>query len=67
MIKESLNKLRQIKLDIKQAIEKKGGVIDGSFDSYADSIAKIPIGDFLVPAGTKFAYSNLERFPDNYV
>lgn len=67
MITDSLQKLKQIKTDIKDAIIRKGGDANDDFTTYAESVANIPVGEFIIPEGMRFSRSSIERFPKDFV
>lgn len=67
---DKLNKLLETKEAIKQAIIDKGGTVGDVFAEYPTAIQNIQggggSGTFVVPAGMKFAYSNVEEFPEDW-
>lgn len=66
MITDSLNKLKEIKSDIKEAIINKGVEVGDKFEEYAAGIDQIKGGKFVVPEGMKFAYSKISEFPEDW-
>lgn len=66
---DKLNKLLETKEAIKQAIIDKGGTVGDVFADYPTAIQNIQSGGsgpFVVPAGMKFAYSDIEEFPEDW-
>jgi hypothetical protein len=68
MITDSLNKLKEIKSDIKEAIINKGIEVGDKFEEYAAGIDSIKGGTLkvVIPNGMKFAYSTVTSFPDEF-
>lgn len=66
MIADSLNKLKEIKSDIKQALSSKGVEVGDKFDEYADGIEKITEGTVKIPEGMKFSDSLIKEFPNEF-
>ena len=64
---DKLSKLLETKEAIKQAIIDKGGAVGDVFAEYPTAIQNIQTGSgpFVVPAGMKFAYSDIEEFPED--
>lgn len=67
MITDSLNKLIEIKSDIKDAIINQGVEVGDKFEEYAEAISQIEGAEtkFVVPAGMKFGESTFTEFPSN--
>ena len=67
MITDSLNKLKEIKSDIKDAIINQGVEVGDKFEEYAEAISQIEGAEtkFVVPAGMKFGESTFTEFPSN--
>ena len=65
---DKLNKLLETKEAIKQAIIDKGGTVGDVFADYPTAIQNIQSGSgtFVVPAGMKFAYSDVTEFPEDW-
>ena len=66
MITDSLQKLKQIKKDIKSAIIRKGGDAGADFTTYADSIKNLNNEILIIPKGLKFGNTTLEKLPVEY-
>lgn len=68
MIAESLQKLKEIKSDIKDALIDQGAEVGDKFEEYAGAILQLGGGPatFKVPKGMKFSNSTIERFPKEF-
>lgn len=66
MITDSLNKLKEIKSDIKEAIINKGVEVGDKFEEYAAGIDQIKGGKFVVPSKIRFAHSKVSEFPEDW-
>ena len=66
---DKLNKVLETKQAIKEAIESKGQIVGDVFADYPAAIQNIEggggSGTFVVPGGMRFAYSKIEKFPEN--
>ena len=67
---DKLNKVLETKLAIKEAIESKGQTVGDVFADYPAAIQNIEggggSGTFVVPGGMRFAYSKIDKFPENW-
>lgn len=67
---DKLNKVLETKQAIKQAIIDKGGTVGDVFAEYPTAIQNIQggggSGKFVVPKKIRFAYSDVEEFPEDW-